>query len=867
MSQAMFDLEASIQRWLRKFRKHEAFDEGAIREMEGHLRDHIDDLMGEGLDPKAALEKAVAEFGPLQLTAREVSKSQKTTYKSTTAMLTNHVRIAIRNFWKHRSYASLNIAGLTMGLTVVMFIGLFVYDELSFDQFHENKEHLYRVVENQYYAGQPVFPVAVTPNALAPSLENEYPEIIKATRTSTSNKRFRVGDQELAQKGGLMVDHQFFDMFSFEKVRGSLDAFEERLDALVLTESMVAKYFADADPIGKFLELDGRQHEVLAVLKDVPKNSHLDFKYLTNFESYLAADTSRTNDWGNNRLYTYVQLTPGVDLESVNQKIMGQIKANLEVSVTEIYLQPLLDIYLGEVHFTVEVPRKGELLYVRIFSIVALFILLISCINFMNLSTARSAKRAKEVGLRKTIGASKGELMLQFLSESVFLALFSVVLTLLIVSILLPFFNDIANKEFSHQWLFQSLTGIRLVAAMFAIAVITGLLAGSYPAVFLSSIQPIRTLNANAVSTRGSLLRKVLVVLQFAVSVVLIVGTIVVYQQFQFIQKVDLGYNKNHLMYLFPPVQQAQVFASELRKITGIEGVALSNRHPAHVYSSSSGFDWPGKNPEESILMHYMRVDEHYLSTMEMRIRAGRDFLSTDSATVIINERALEVMGLENPVGQKITGGDTEYRIVGVVDNFNFKSIHSEIEPLILFKFEGLNRVMVRYDPKETGTISGKIGRVWKEMFPNREYNSYFLDTDFNELYQDEERTGKLSTYFAVLAILISCLGLFGLVSYATEQRSKEIGIRKVLGASIPRLLMLLTADFTRLVLIALLIALPLSWYALSSWLENYAYRVELSVGVFAIAAVLAIFIALATVSYQSIRASVCNPVDSLRNE
>ncbi len=862
----MYDLEKAIQNWLRQFRKHKVFHDGTVKEMEAHLRDYIDDLISEGFPKQSAFEKAVTEFGPLKFTAREEYKSQKPKYKSNTAMLTNYFKIAVRNFWKHRSYATLNIVGLTIGLSVVFLIGLFVNDELSFDQFHENKEHIYRVVENQYYAGQPVFPVAVTPTALGPSLEQEYPEIIKATRASSEVYRFKLEDQELVEEDGLMVDSQFFDMFSFEVLGGSIVSFKERLDALVLTESLAEKYFPDGDAIGKFIELDDDRFEILAIMKDTPKNSHLNFRYLINFESYLAGDTSRANNWRSNWLYTYVQLAQGSDLQEVNEKVIGQIKANNEKSVTDIYLQPLLDIYLGDVDFTVEVSRKGEMLYVKIFSIIAIFILLISCINFMNLSTARSAKRAKEVGLRKTVGASRSQLVVQFLSESVLLALVSVVLAIAIVALLLPFFNHTANKEFSIQLLFQSQLGIKLVIGMLGTAIITGLFAGSYPAAFLSSIQPIRTLNANASSTRGSLLRKVLVVLQFTISIILIIGTLVIYKQFQFIQNVDLGYNKDHLIYLFPPSKQSKVFADELRKITGVEGVALSNRHPSYVLSSTSGFNWQGKNPDETMLFHYMGVDEHYLSTMEMKINEGRDFLSTDSATLIINERAREMMGLENPVGQTITAFG-ERKIVGVVDNFNFKSIHSEIEPLVIFKLPKPNRVYVRYDPKEEAIISTKIENVWNDMFPNKEFNSYFLDSDFNEMYESEERTGKLSTYFAILAIIISCLGLFGLVSYATEQRSKEIGIRKVLGASIPRLFMLLTADFTRLVVISLIIAVPVSWYVMNSWLESYAYRANISAWVFIISAMVAMFIAFVTVSYQSIRASITNPVNALRNE
>ncbi len=863
----MFDLEKAIQKWLKEFRKHKEFNDGAVKEMEVHVRDYIDDLIAEGYTPFVAFEQAVSEFGPLIYTARESSKSQKPMYKSRTTMIANHFKLAVRNFWKHRSYASLNIIGLTIGLTIVFLIGLFVNDELGFDQFHENKNHLYRVVENQYYAGQPVFPVAVTPTALAPSLESEYPEIIKTTRTISEVYRFKVGDQELVEDKGMMVDHHFFSMFSFPLTRGSLNSFQERLDALVLTEGMAAKYFPDEEPIGKYMTLNERQYEVLAVLQDVPTNSHLDFQYLTNFESYLAGDTSRASSWESNWLYTYVQLTPGASLEEVNEKVQGHIKARFENSVIDLYLQPFLDVYLGEVDFTAEISRKGEMLYVRIFSIVAVFILLISCINFMNLSTARASKRAKEVGLRKTVGASKGQLIVQFLSESVLLAILSVVLAMFLVALLLPFFNEVTSKEFNLWIFFESEFGLKLVFTMLGTALLTGLISGSYPAMVLSSIPPIQTLNSHSSSVRGNFLRKLLVIVQFSISIILMVGTVVIYRQFQFIQEVDLGYNRSNLLYLFPPYEQAKVFAEELRTVTGIESVGQSNHHPARIFSSSYGFDWPGKNPDETILLHYMGVDEHYLPTMGMRITQGRHFLGTDSATLIINERARELMGLKDAVGQTITAGGGERRIVGVVDDFNFKSIHSEIEPIIIFKLNELSRVFVRYDPMEEAVITKKIASVWEQFFPNQEFNSYFLDTDFNELYEAEERTGTLSTYFAILAIIISCLGLFGLVSYATEQRTKEIGIRKVLGASISTVFVLLTSDFIRLVIISLVVAIPISWVAMDSWLEGFAYRIDLSVWVFVGSALLALLIAVTTVSYQSIRASLSNPVHALRNE
>lgn len=868
---AMFNLEKSIKQWLKQFRKHRAFNHGSIREMELHIRDHIEDLIGEGLTEEKAFNKAVDEFGDIQPMATEEywNKKSKSIYNSTlySAMFNNYFKIALRNLWNHKFYAFINIIGLTLGLSIVFIIGLFVSDELGFDQFHVKRDQLYRVVENQYYAEQPVFPVAVTPTALGPSLKEEYPEILNFTRVSRQSYMFEVGDSKIMENNGIMVDANFFDMLSFPIIKGDLKSFENKPSALILTQELVDKYFPDKDPIGELIRLSDEEYEITGVIDNVPQNSHLNFRYITNFQGYLLDNPDRASSWGSNWLYTYVELDPTAKLNNVNEKIVGQIKANSEGSVTDIYLQPLTNIYLGEVDFVVEVQRKGEMMYVNVFSLMAIFILLISCINFMNLSTARSAKRSKEVGLRKTVGASRGQLIFQFLGESVLFTIIAVVLSLLIAGFVLPSFNQLANKEFEIGILISSANGLKFLIIIITTTLFTGLVAGSYPAIVLSAAKPVNSISSKTgKGKQGSILRRVLVVLQFAISVILIIGTTVVYQQLQHIQNVDLGYNKDNIIYTFAPRDKAQLFAEEVKQQHGVINAGLSNQHPAYVLSSSSGFDWPGSNAEETILIHYMSVDENYMETMGITLLEGRQFMPSDTGGVMINERALELMGLDDPVGQIIEGSG-ENTIVGVVKDFNFKSIHVPIEPLVIFMTPQSNRVYIKYEESEQENIAVTVENVWKKVFPDREFDYFFLSEDFNDLYEAEQRTSTLSTIFASLAIIISCLGLFGLVAYATEQRTKEVGIRKVLGASVNNLFLLLSGDFTKLVLISLFISIPVGWLLMDKWLESFAYRTDLSVWVFVLSGASALLIAIFTVSYQTIRTAIGNPVQALRNE
>ena len=785
-------------------------------------------------------------------------------------MLKNYLKIALRNLRKHKFYSIANIFGLTVGLTSVILILLYIVDEVSYDKFHQDHDRVFRVVENQYYAGQPVFPVAVTPGPLAPSLKDEYPEITHATRVQFTNNQFEYADQ-LFMERGIYVDTDFLHIFSFELVKGDIAQILEPLNALVISETLAAKYFSNQDPIGKTIRINGKDDMVVTgVIKDVPQNSHLQFDYLMSTKKLRTAWKEMDTAWSNNTLYTYVKVDENTNIPSLNEKIQGQIKKNREGSVTDIYLQPLTDIHLGDVNFTADISGKGNKAYVEIFSIVAAFILIIACINFMNLATARSARRAKEVGLRKTVGASRFQLIYQFLGESVLLSLMSVLISILLVDLLLPSFNQLSGKTLAFN-LLDTENGLKIIALMAIAAVGTGLLAGSYPAIFLSSFQPANVLKGKNTKTGSSLFRKVLVVLQFTVSIVLMIGTITVSTQLNFIQNKNLGINKERVVYIPSLSDNYEIFKHELMQQEGIVSVGFTNQHPAYVENSTSGISWDGANPDETILIHLQAVDHGYIPTMEIEMAEGRNFseeIASDSNAVIINQQALKTIGYEKPLGAYLRAGDKQYTIVGVAKDFHFKSIHQAIEPLVMFMNpQQLNRTVVKIDGQQVGDAMVKIEDQWKKLNPKNTFSASFLDEDFNKMYAAEEQTAILFKYFASLAIIISCLGLFGLASFVAEQRVKEISIRKVFGAPVRGLFYLVSKDFTKLVLISFFISIPLGWYLMTMWLDSFAYRVNLGISIFLLSGVLALVIALATVSYQSIKAAMANPAKILRNE
>jgi putative ABC transport system permease protein len=784
-------------------------------------------------------------------------------------MLWNYIKISFRKFTRQKFYSLLNIFGLATGMATVILIMLYVLDELSYDKFHRHEKDLYRVVENQYYSGQPAFPVALTPGPLAEALKAELPEVEMATRVHHGWNAFQYKESRFDDRG-IYVDQDFFGMFDYPFLRGDTATALKGINTVVITEELGKKLFGDEDPLGKTVTVN-RERQVLitGILKEVPKNTHLQFNFIMPMSRRLVEVPAFKDAWGSNGLYTYVKLAPGASVEHFNARIEKFLKTIAEESITDLYLQPITDIHLGEVSFVADVGGKGNRQYVRIFSIVALFILIIACINFMNLSTARAIKRAKEVGLRKTIGAFRRQLVIQFLGESVMVALAAMCIALLFVDLMLSPFNTLTQKSLAIDYTSLGVGGILPICL--GATIITGLLAGSYPAVFLSSFQAAHVLKGSGTGkSAGGAFRKVLVVLQFCISIVMISGTIVIYSQMEYIRNKNLGWERDNML-LIQNAQNYTTLKKQLGDYSQIKGVSATNQHPTYVTNSMDGIGWRGKSEDDRVLFHTQGVDFDYIETMKMDLLMGRSFSRTspgDTLSTIINEEAMKVLGFENPVGEYLTyGEDEKYQIIGVVKNFHFKSVHDKIEPLVLYIERGdPSNMLVRIDGN-AGDAVKHIEKEWKSVNPDQLFSYTFLNEDFNNVYRSESQTGTIFKYFSALAIIISCLGLFGLAAYTTEQRSREYGIRKVFGASVSRLFYLASAEFLILVIVAFFISVPIAWYWMRHWLGSFAYHVELSWMVFIVSGLLAVIIALITVSYQAGKVGWINPAKTLRAE
>lgn len=797
-------------------------------------------------------------------------------------MLSNYFKITLRSLKRRPVFSIINITGLAMGIACSMLILLWVQDELSFDHFHEQGDRIFRIIadwEKNEWDG-----FEGTPKPLGPAATEQFPEIQDSARfASQSRKVFSLGGKSFYEDGGIIVDTSFFKMFTFPFVSGTPAAVFTGPNDIILTESIAKKYFGDLDPLNKTIEIDSRTALVKAVIEDIPSNSHIQFDYAQPFE-YVDKLSGYGTTWGAFNFITYIQISGEPDMRELGRKITALALENNCPQVksgVRFRLQPLYKVHLDARKYQRPGVALGDSRYVTLFSIVAFFILLIGCINFMNLSTARATLRAREVGLRKTVGAQRSQLALQFFCESLLLALLAGTAALLLIWMIMPLFNRLSGK-----YLTLNLLDPIHMLLLCGTVTLTGLISGLYPAVYLSGFDPVKVLHGAARSgKKGAGFRRILVVFQFSLSILLIIATTVVFSQIRFMKQQKLAFNKENIVFFpikgkigrqFTAVKQALLQNSD------ILGVTAQNYLFLDTSWRTTGVDWEGRDPEarRDIITH--RVDMDFFEVMGMQLAEGRffssEFPTDEKEAFIINEEAVKQMGITPPVGKPFSfyiskDNILNGKIVGVIKNGHFRSLHNEIEPHIFLlnsNWAGQTNygiILVKIDGNRTSEALAAVRHVWIDFNPHIPFEYHFLDSAYEKLYHREQQTSTIFNAFTVLAVLISMLGLFGLASFVAQRRVREIGIRKILGASEKGLVLLLSQQFARWVLLANIAAWPLAYLASEKWLENFAYRIKLSPWIFIMSGLSALFVALLTINLQAIRAARSNPVEALRVE
>ncbi|MGF7037141.1 ABC transporter permease [Mucilaginibacter lappiensis] len=793
-------------------------------------------------------------------------------------MIKNYFKIALRNLWRHRGFSFINIAGLSIGITAGFFIFMYVAFELSYDKLHSKADRIYRLVTDIKTPSE-TLNTGITSWAFAPNIKADLPEVESFVRISGGSFLVRRGNIKFQEERSMFADSAFFKVFDFKLLKGDPKTALTTPASIVFTESTAKKYFGNANPMGQTVLITGDAipAKVTGIMKDFPENSQIKADMVISMTSLTQKFNKGIDDqWGNFGATTYLLLKPGTTQKALEAKLPaflqnrdGEGMKKSQMLYT-LFLEPLKTVYLYSKRGGQE---TGSISNVYIFGIVAIFILLIACINFINLTTARSVERAKEVGIRKVVGAERGQLAGQFIGESVVLCLIAFILTLIFSAMLLPMFNQLAGKTISagifSNWYYLTI--------LFVTSVGIGLLAGIYPALVLSSFKPVMVLKGRfSGSNKGNVLRKTLVVAQFSISIALIIGTIVVYTQMDFMRNRDLGFSKDQMLVLNTngdPAKDALKQAISL--LPGVKSTASASSIPGGGNSGAYSEIENKKGDLQIANLDLYFVDYDYVDQFKIKMVAGRSFsrsFGTDTAqAMLINEAAVKLFGYSSPqqaIGRRFKQWGREGKIVGVMKDFHFRSLQEVIKPLTMrIELRNLDLITVKVSPKNLSSTLAQIESKWKVLVPNRPYNYYFLDEFFDRQYRSEQRFGKLFFNFAVLAIFISCLGLLGLASYSTLQRTREIGIRKVLGASVPGIVNLLSVDFLKLVIASFFIAMPLAWYFMHKWLQDFAYRIDISWWVFVLAGILAIMVAIATISFQAIKAAMSNPVKSLRSE
>lgn len=817
-------------------------------------------------------------------------------------MLKNYTKIAFRNLWRNKGYSFINIFGLAVGLASCIIILLYVTHELSYDKHYENSDRIYRVASKVDFSGN-YMQFASAPAPMGPTLKQDYPEVEAMVRFRPyGSELIRRGEENFKEENIVFADATLFNVFSIPVIHGDPKTALSDPFTLAISESMARKYFDRSNAVGETLLFnDSNEYEVTAVYEDMPVASHFHFDFI---RSMATIDEANNGVWVSHNFRTYILLKDGTDPEAFEENFESVIKTYVEPQIMQFMgvglegfreagnsieydLQPLTEIHLYS-NLTGEFEPNGSIMYVYLFSGLAVFVLILACINFMNLATARSVKRAKEVGVRKTLGSMRGQLTRQFFSESILFTIIAFLIAMVLVELSLPFFSELAGREIVSSYI----SSPQLIGIIALIVLSAGFLAGSYPALMLSSLKPVQVLKGRFHEKAGhGTLRKGLVVFQFTISIFIVVGLLVINKQLDYIQNRELGFKKDQVIivndaYALGDTHQAiQTFRDQILDYPVFESATISSFYPVEGYGKDDRSFWPkGESPSEENLvnMQHWSVDEDYIPTMEMEIVEGRNFAvdrDNPNESVILNEAAVDRFGFENPVGEIITiyevGPDgslnmenlSEYEIVGVVENFHYESLRENITPLGLFYGASYGSMAFKVASTDISKAVGLLEENWKVYAPSQPFSFSFLDNQFEQMYRAETNMQDLMTAFSVLTLIIACLGLLGLSAYSVERRTKEIGIRKVLGANVPNILGLISGEFLKLILLSFVLAIPLAYISMNLWLREFAYRTEIGFEVFVWAGLGMMIVALVTVSWQSIKAALMNPVNSLRSE
>ena len=796
-------------------------------------------------------------------------------------MLRSYFKIAFRNLIKNKGYTFINIAGLATGMAVALLIGLWIWDELTYNKYHKNYDRIAQVWQHNLYNGVKGSQVS-NPYVMAEEIRNNFGSDFKYVLQSSWNfSRILTVAEKKFSKSGMYWEPEVIDMLSIKLLRGDPDQALKDPYSIVLSESVAKAYFDDTDPMGQTIRINNKNDvKVTGVYEDMPHNSTFrEMSFIMPWALYIIEnDWIKTMDdpWGSNFTQTWAQIAENADMELVSAKIidvkLNKVDEGGRKYKPEVFLHPMSKWHLYS-DFKEGKNVGGRIEFVWMFGIIGVFVLLLACINFMNLSTARSEKRAKEVGIRKSIGSMRSQLINQFFSESIVVAMLAFIVSLGLVYLALPAFNEVANKKLALLW---SSPTFWLIGISFSL--ITGILAGSYPALYLSSFQPVKVLKGTfRVGRLASLPRKVLVVLQFTVSIILIIGTIVVFRQIEFAKDRPIGYERNGLINIYlqtPDIHKHfEAVRNELKSQGAIVEMTEAGSPTTQVWNTNGGFNWTGKDPALAVDFPNNGVSHEFGKTVGWKFKKGRDFsreFASDSNAFVINEAAAKFLGFENPIGETLTWNEEPYTIIGVIEDMIIESPYEPVRAALwhIDRYDNVNLAILKLNPDMSSHDAlDKIKNVFTRYDPESPFSYEFVDIEYARKFSDEERIGKLASFFAVLAVFISCLGIFGLASFVAEQRTKEIGVRKVMGASVVNLWGMLSKDFVFLVGISLLLAMPLAWYFMNTWLQKYQYRSDMAWWIFAAAGIGSLLITLLTVSYQSIKAAMANPVNSLRSE